>query len=432
MAPGVAKARRATQSSFRVAALPLVAFSTSLTLGMSVQAPTAFAGSTAVADPGPSARDVEQSQHQVKERAAEVGRTKATLAQANGELDRLAVAAEVAIEHYNGERLKLQRSQQAYRDTQLRLAEAGRRLEETRAELASFAAQAYRNSTGYNQMSSALVGNGGPQGFMDRAAMVEMLAKRRTAMVERVRASRNVADVFRRQAQTAFAEQSTATRRADEAKRVAQDAVAKQQASVHRIEAEKRRLERRLGSAQARAARVKRARERAWEKVEARKARSEFAGSGRPVAGPSTMAARGVVAARAALKWLGTPYSWGGGTVAGPSYGVAQGAGTVGFDCSGLTMYAWDKAGVRLDHWTGTQWTSGPHIPIDELRLGDLVFFATDTSDPGTIHHVGIYIGKGRMVEAPYTGARVRVASIHRGDLIGATRPASDGDLVLD
>ncbi|WP_165964616.1 NlpC/P60 family protein [Actinomadura sp. KC216] len=403
--------------------LPLIAFSASLALGMSMQSSAASAHPTA-ADPGPSARDVKRSQDRVRERAAEVGRTKAKLAQADGELDRLAVAAETAIERYNGERLKLQRSQQAHRDTLVRLAEADRRLEATRAELASFAAQAYRYNTGYNQMPLALTGNGGPQGSMDRAATVEMLAERRAAMVERVEAARNVADVFRRQAQAASAEQSTATKRADEARRATQAAVAAQQASVQRIEAEKRRLERRLGSAEAHAARVKRARERALQKVESRKVRSKFTGTKRPVAGLPTTAARGAVAVRAALRWLGTPYSWGGGTVDGPSYGVGQGARTIGFDCSGLAIYAWHKAGVRLDHWTGTQWTSGPHVPLDELRPGDLVFFATDTSDPGTIHHVGIYVGKGRMAEAPYTGARVRISSVHRDDLIGATRPA--------
>ncbi|MFI0411896.1 NlpC/P60 family protein [Actinomadura sp. 3N508] len=402
--------------------LPLIAFSASLALGMSMQSSAAFTR-PAAADPGPSARDVERSQDRVRKRAAEVGRTKAMLARADGELDRLAVAAEAAIEQYNGERLKLQWSQQAYKDTQVRVAEADRRLEEKRAELAAFAAQAYRYNTGYNQMPLALTGSGGPQGSMDRAATVELLAEQRAAMVERVEAARNVADVFRRQAQAAFAEQSTAAKRADEARQAAQDAVATQQASVQRIEAEKRRLERRLGSAQAHAAQVKRARERALEKVESHKIRSEFIGSKRPV-GDLPAAARGAVVVRAALKWLGTPYSWGGGTVAGPSYGVAQGARTIGFDCSGLAMYAWHKAGVRLVHWTGTQWTSGPHVPLNEMRPGDLVFFATDTSDPGTIHHVGIYVGRGRMVEAPYTGARVRISSVHRDDLIGATRPA--------
>jgi cell wall-associated NlpC family hydrolase len=129
------------------------------------------------------------------------------------------------------------------------------------------------------------------------------------------------------------------------------------------------------------------------------------------------------VAVRAALSWLGTPYSWGGGDSSGPTYGVAQGAGIKGFDCSGLMLYAWSKAGVQLDHWTGTQWTAGPHVPIGLLRPGDLLFFATNTNDPDTIHHVGMYIGQGQMIEAPYTGARVRISSIWRHDLIGATRP---------
>ncbi|MFF4242143.1 NlpC/P60 family protein [Actinomadura geliboluensis] len=424
MATGAAdtRHRRAVRPPALNTMLRVVAFGSGLAMGMSLLVPAASARPSA--DPGPSAKDLERTERQVRERAAEVGRTKAKLAQADGELDRLGVAAETAIERYNGERVQLQRAQRAYWDTQGRVAEADRRVEESRAELASFAARVYQDNTGYDQISSALVGDGGPQGFMDRAGMVQMLTQRRAAMVGRVEASKNVADVFRRQAEAAFEEQQTVTRRADEAKRFAEEAVARQQASVQRIEAEKRRLERRLGDAKAHAARVKRARERAREKAEARKARSAFAGSGAPATGLTSSAARGAIAARAALKWLGTPYAWGGGNMFGPSQGFAQGAGTVGFDCSGLAMYAWDKAGVRLDHWTGTQWTSGPHVSTSALRPGDLVFFATDSSDPATIHHVGIYIGDDQMVEAPYTGAEVRVSSIHRGDLIGATRPS--------
>ncbi|MGI5206302.1 NlpC/P60 family protein [Spirillospora sp. CA-108201] len=398
----------------------MAALTSGVAIGMSVLVPGASARRPD--PPGPSAKDVERSERDVRERAAEVGRTKAMLAQADGELDRLAVAAEAAVERYNGELVQMRRAQESYRDVQGRLAEANRRVEEARAELASFAAQVYRDNTGYDPMSSAVAGEGGPQGFMDRAGMVKMLAERRTAMFRRVEASETVADVFRRQAKTALDEQGAATRRADEAKRLAQDAVATQQAAVQRIETDKRRLERKLGKAQAKTAEVKRARERALEKERTRAVRSDF-----PV--PKSLddvprEARGAIAVEAALKWLGTPYSWGGGDMDGPTYGIAQGAGTVGFDCSGLTMYAWNKAGVRLDHWTGTQWTSGPHIPISKLRPGDLVFFATNRSDPATIHHVGLYLSDGRMVEAPYTGAQVRIASIHRHDLVGATRPA--------
>ncbi|WP_236008847.1 NlpC/P60 family protein [Actinomadura physcomitrii] len=393
-------------------------FSAGMAVGMSWLVPpvSARGAPRAPGKPAPSAHDVEKSWRLVKDRAADIGRTKAELAQADGELDALNAAAETAVERYNGERLKLERSQQIYRATQQRLAEAARRVGEAQNELAAFAARVYQDDTGYDRVSSAISGRGGPQGFMDRAGMVEVLAEQRTAMVRRVEASKTVADVFRRQAQAALQEQTAAAKSAEEAKGRAQAAVAAQQASIRRIADRKRTLEKRLGDAQARADRLARERERAMEARAVRKARAGLK--------TANIARRGALVARSALEWLGTPYSWGGGTFDGPSLGVDQGAGTVGFDCSGLAMYAWSKAGVRLDHWTGTQWTSGPHVPVSRLRPGDLVFFATDTSNPDTIHHVGVYIGGGRMVEAPYTGARVRISSIHRSDLIGATRPA--------
>ena len=98
-------------------------------------------------------------------------------------------------------------------------------------------------------------------------------------------------------------------------------------------------------------------------------------------------------------------------------------AGPSGFDCSGLTMRAWQRAGVSLDHWTGTQWTSGRHVPLKDLQTGDLIFFGRLSRNPGTIHHVGMYLGRGMMVHAPRTGDVVRISPIWRHDLVGATRP---------
>ncbi|MFI0452342.1 NlpC/P60 family protein [Actinomadura sp. 6N118] len=376
------------------------------------------------AKPAPSARDVRESRREVDERAKDLGRTKAMLAQANAGLERLAVAAAVAVERYNGEVVKLQQAAQAYADAQARLTQANGHLAVVQAEMATFAAEAYQADTGYNPWSAAVAGRGGPQGFMDRAGMMEMLARKRTATVQKVEAARNVADVFRRQSQLALNEQNAATRRAEAARKAAVTAVERQRAAVGRIGAEKRRLEQRLSAAEQRTAHLQRARAAALAKAEAGRVRLAYGGSGRSAIALARGSGRGSVAVRAALKWLGTPYSWGGGNSRGPSYGIAHGAGIFGFDCSGLALYAWSKAGVRLDHWTGTQWTSGPHIPLNRLRSGDLVFFANNTSNPDTIHHVGIYIGQGRMVEAPYTGARVRISTIHRHGLIGATRPA--------
>ncbi|MCW2543264.1 MAG: hypothetical protein JWM40_816 [Frankiales bacterium] len=133
-------------------------------------------------------------------------------------------------------------------------------------------------------------------------------------------------------------------------------------------------------------------------------------------------------AAATAIHWafeeIGVPYSWGGGDENGPTRGFAQGASTVGFDCSGLTLFIYHKAGIHLDHYTGSQWDRGPRVSSRaDLQPGDLMFFAYDTSDPSTIHHVAIYIGNDKLIEAPYTGAVVRVASANRSDYIGATRP---------
>ncbi|MEV8636282.1 C40 family peptidase, partial [Streptosporangium sp. NPDC051023] len=107
--------------------------------------------------------------------------------------------------------------------------------------------------------------------------------------------------------------------------------------------------------------------------------------------------ARGDIVADWALTQIDKPYVW-------------ASAGPVGYDCSGLTMQAWARVGVKMDHWTGTQWTSGEHVPLDQLQRGDLLFFGRHVRGPADIQHVGIYIGRGLMVHAPQTGDVVRVA----------------------
>jgi cell wall-associated NlpC family hydrolase len=91
--------------------------------------------------------------------------------------------------------------------------------------------------------------------------------------------------------------------------------------------------------------------------------------------------------------------------------------GPYSYDCSGLAKAAWARAGVVLAHYTGAQWDAGVHITRANLRPGDLVFFGSD------VHHVGIYIGNGQMIEAPHTGLDVRIAPAFRSDYVGAVRP---------
>jgi cell wall-associated NlpC family hydrolase len=108
-----------------------------------------------------------------------------------------------------------------------------------------------------------------------------------------------------------------------------------------------------------------------------------------------------------ALSQRGVPYSWGGGNAAGPSNGIDSGSGTVGFDCSGLILYAFAGVGIKLDHYSGSQYNSGRKIPSSQMRRGDVIFYG-----PGGSQHVTLYLGNGQMLEAPYTGSVVKVSPV--------------------
>lgn len=127
------------------------------------------------------------------------------------------------------------------------------------------------------------------------------------------------------------------------------------------------------------------------------------------------------IAVQVALAQVGTRYVWG---------GESPGAG---FDCSGLVQYAYTRAGLALPRTAQTQYDLGPHLdpqfdprldPTADPRPGDLLFFG---AGPTQVTHVGIALGDGRMVDAPHTGAFVRVEPVagFRPALVGATRPAA-------
>jgi cell wall-associated NlpC family hydrolase len=104
---------------------------------------------------------------------------------------------------------------------------------------------------------------------------------------------------------------------------------------------------------------------------------------------------------------------------------AAARAGPRSFDCSGLTGWAYEHAGISLPRTSRQQWNAGRRVPLGALAPGDLLFWAFDTEDPSTIHHVGIYIGGGEMIHAPHTGDVVRVAGLWMDGYMGAVRPDS-------
>lgn len=142
----------------------------------------------------------------------------------------------------------------------------------------------------------------------------------------------------------------------------------------------------------------------------------------------------GVVIA-AAERELGVPYSWGAGTAAGPSYGTCDGGETgcrvKGFDCSGLSLFAYAQAGIALPRTAQQQWDDAPvKLPasagLSDVQPGDLVFFAYDPAHPdaydGNVHHVGLYLGGGQMVDAAHSGTSVREEAVWLDEFSGAGR----------
>jgi len=125
---------------------------------------------------------------------------------------------------------------------------------------------------------------------------------------------------------------------------------------------------------------------------------------------PPSNAGQGAIAVAAAESQLGVPYVYAGATPG------------VGFDCSGLTMWAWAQAGVQLDHYSGAQMAETTPVPVSDLEPGDLLFYG-----PGGANHVTMYIGGGMMIEAPHTGAVVWETPLNTtydgGAFAGAGRP---------
>ncbi len=115
----------------------------------------------------------------------------------------------------------------------------------------------------------------------------------------------------------------------------------------------------------------------------------------------------GAAAVAAAESQIGVPYVWAGATPG------------VGFDCSGLTMWAWAHAGVSLSHSAAAQYAESVHVPLSDLQPGDLLFY----QEGDTIGHVTMYVEPGEMVQAMETGTNIQITGIWTSGLVGAGRP---------
>ncbi|MEU7764742.1 NlpC/P60 family protein [Nocardia sp. NPDC049190] len=137
---------------------------------------------------------------------------------------------------------------------------------------------------------------------------------------------------------------------------------------------------------------------------------------------PSVAGSGGVeIVVDRAMSQLGVTYAWGGGDEDGPTLGIRDGGvadshgdyNKVGFDCSGLMIYAFAGIGVSLPHYSGYQYNAGTRVPVDQRERGDMLFWG-----PNGSQHVALYLGDGKMVEAPESGDVVKVSPVREGGIM--------------
>ena len=153
-------------------------------------------------------------------------------------------------------------------------------------------------------------------------------------------------------------------------------------------------------------------------------------GGGTPApSGGGWTAAKGQTAVNRAMRYLGWPYSWAAGNAYGPTYGVSEpgnawnDSNIRGFDCSGLTLYAWAPY-LSMDHFSATQYTQAGsyHPSLNNLMPGDLLFW---NGGGGIISHEAMYIGNGNVIQAPQSGDIIKITNVYsvESGYVGATRP---------
>ena len=331
------------------------------------------------------------------------------IASAKQQLQDLDNQAEAASERYNSARIALAAAQEKAKQADAALGAARSQLSDLQAAVTDFAVAAYRG--GGDNSVLELISDGSAGRYVSKLSSMQAVSATEARTLAAVAGAQRIEEQAQSVAAAALKQQQAATASMQASRDQILAAAAKEQKILKDLQVRQQAI---IKAAKAKAAREAAEREAAALRAQAEATQRGVAAISQPIRSVVAPIISGSGGASVAVQWayaeLGKPYQW---AAAGPN----------SFDCSGLTQYVWGKAGVYLGHYTGDQWNRGAHVARWDLQPGDLVFFAYNTSQPSTIHHVGIYVGGGMMIDAPYTGANVRKESAFRGDYIGAVRP---------
>ncbi|MFF5754893.1 NlpC/P60 family protein [Streptomyces longwoodensis] len=316
------------------------------------------------------------------------GSAEPSVAELLTDLQKLYRDAERATEAYNAteEQLRRKRAEVARLDGQL--ARARLALDDSRGEAGRLARRQYQSSSDLSPYLRLLLARD-PQHVLDQGHVIGQVARERAGTTARLAGDERRRDELARKARAALDARITLTerrkkerddvrRRLDDVEEMVASLSAEQLHEVADLE--------RTGVAE---------RQR------------ELEDSGALGEDDGKPTAEGERAVRNAVRQLGKPYQWG-----------AEGPRS--YDCSGLTSWAWDRAGTPIPRTSQEQWAKLPRVPLDALRPGDLVVYFPEAT------HVALYLGDGLVVQAPRPGARVKVSPLAANPVLGAVRPDPD------
>lgn len=443
---------------------------------LAVTLTTLLAAPASYADPDVTDDDVRAAQEAVAGAAGRIAALEVELAAQTAAVDAAWEKVAAAGEAYTQALVDQQVAADAAERAEANEVAARQELEKARDVLGTIAMQAYRSGGGLDTLG-ALLSADGYEDLVRRSAVIERLGTHTENAVQRFDAAELVARTMGERAREARAEADAATERAAGTLAGAERLQADAEATAARTAAQRDDLIVELAALRQTSVEVERARQAQLDAERAARAEAAAAAergvtapeSSSPPSGPppttdpgSTAppqttppptnqptpppdttgppettpppepspttppssdpyglgtgsqrgsAAQGEAAVAWALAQVGKPYQWGG---SGPN----------AFDCSGLTSQAWRAAGVPINRTSRDQYRQVRKITYDSMRPGDLIFYGSVGSDPGSITHVAMYIGNGQVVEAPRPGLTVRVTPVRwSGTMPFAGRP---------
>ncbi|MFF2142786.1 NlpC/P60 family protein [Kitasatospora sp. NPDC058190] len=313
---------------------------------------------------------------------------KATLGPLLDQLHGLYQSAEAATEQYNVSVAKVAEQQAALTDLQGKLDRQQKQVDTGTDIAAQLAAAQYRN--GAASAYAELLLSKDPYEAVTIAELLAAASRSQSEFLDKLKADREALDGLKKQTEEALKTSQALVAQQDAAKaKVAADLASVEQLVASLTGAQRTELEQ-------------------LEKAKADEAQLAFLASGALGKGERTPSLAGRASVAFALAQLGKPYLWGG-------------IGPDSYDCSGLTSQAWLHAGKPIPRTSQEQWAQLPHVPLNQLRPGDLVIYFQDAS------HVAMYIGGGLIVQAPRPGAFIKVSPIGSMPILGAVRPDPDG-----